>query len=192
MSPAGRAAPGGGIIPARSLRIIRSAMSAFSAARATSKSSRTRLPRRRRWLWQPVQYSWTTSVRGWVGAGGRMSESALPASQAPGGLRWAPGDLVWAPGDRMSGWGALGAVGGNCAPMGALCIPVGGNCMPVGYGCMTLSPTEVPVMRAAAPAGIRWGAGAIGVVRPSPAPTAVTITVPPRATTGSACLMDMP
>ena len=44
VSPAGRGIPGGGIIPARSLRIMRSAVSAYSGARATSNPWSDMLP----------------------------------------------------------------------------------------------------------------------------------------------------
>ena len=60
-SSGGRRTPGGGIMPARSLRIIFSAVSASVSATSTSKDSRVRLPASRRLLWQLVQTPWTMS-----------------------------------------------------------------------------------------------------------------------------------
>ena len=56
-SPSGRGMPGGGIIPARSLRMIFSAVSACAAAAVTSNSSSERLPRSVTSLWQVTQLS---------------------------------------------------------------------------------------------------------------------------------------
>jgi hypothetical protein len=69
VSASGRAAPGGGIMPARSFRIIRSATVARVAASSTSKSSRERSPRSRLSLWQRAQYSSITSVKAVVDKG---------------------------------------------------------------------------------------------------------------------------
>ena len=60
-SSGGRLTPGGGIIPALSLRIIFSATGAFAVGFAGSNSSRVRLPRNRRSLWQRTQYCCTRS-----------------------------------------------------------------------------------------------------------------------------------
>ena len=92
VSPAGRGMPGGGIMPARSLRIMRSAVSAFSAAASTWKPDKVMLPVRRASLWQTWQYWATTSVsvaagrweaaRAWsageAGTGGASGKKPLP------------------------------------------------------------------------------------------------------------------
>ncbi len=62
VSPAGRLAPGGGIIAARSLRTMRSATSALSAAASVSKPCKERFPVTRRSLWQRTQYVSMTSL----------------------------------------------------------------------------------------------------------------------------------
>ena len=62
VSPAGRGNPRGGIIPARSLRIIRSAVSAISGADSTSNAWNEMLPVMRASLWQTWQYVRTTPV----------------------------------------------------------------------------------------------------------------------------------
>ena len=54
--------PGGGIIPARSFRIILSAVSACSAAFSTEKAWSDTFPVIKASLWQTTQYCWTTSV----------------------------------------------------------------------------------------------------------------------------------
>ena len=55
--------PGGGIIPARSFRVILSAVSACSAAFSTEKAWSDTFPVIKASLWQTTQYCWTTSVR---------------------------------------------------------------------------------------------------------------------------------
>ena len=62
-SGSGRGIPEGGIIPARSLRIIFSIVGRREAASAMSKPSRTRFWMRRRSLWQRVQYARRFVVR---------------------------------------------------------------------------------------------------------------------------------
>ena len=61
-SGSGRGMPAGGIMPARSLRIIFSIVGRRSAASAMSKPSSTRSRVRRRSLWQRVQYRATISL----------------------------------------------------------------------------------------------------------------------------------
>ena len=60
LSGLGRRTPTGGIIPARSFRTIRSAITALSAAEAASKVSSDMPPLTRRGLWQRRQVSATT------------------------------------------------------------------------------------------------------------------------------------
>ena len=64
VSPPGRARPGGGIMPARNLPIIFSAVSGVSGALATLKFCSVKLPAvpLRVSLWQPAQFFLTTAV----------------------------------------------------------------------------------------------------------------------------------
>src|SRR5882672_6102823 len=62
-SPSGRGAPGGGIIPARILRIAFSACSASCSGCARSSLVQEKPPDLTLSLWQPRQY-WLISVRG--------------------------------------------------------------------------------------------------------------------------------
>ena len=67
-SASGFLAVGGGIIPARSLRIIFSAVSAFCSAFEASNPASTRPPAFPRSLWHPLQYcatSWFCASTAW-------------------------------------------------------------------------------------------------------------------------------
>ncbi len=89
VSPCGRSRPGGGIMPARSFVIIRSATAGVDAAPATSKPSSTRSPECFASLWQPPHVRCTTavSVSSEIASPGARLATAKSAARMADGTR---------------------------------------------------------------------------------------------------------